>query len=95
MFGASYRLVQIFILVLWTLLFYTLVRAEFLIWNWSLFQNKAWQDILLAFVVGWRFDLSAVLSVTAPVILITFVPWPESWQKYWHYGVLVLFCLLH
>ncbi len=83
MFGPSYRLIKIFSLVLLALLFYFFVRVEFLLWNWSLFKNKSTLDLLWSFVVGLRFDTAASLSVAAPLLLISFIPWPQSWNKYW------------
>lgn len=94
MFGPSHRLIKIFSLVLVVILFYLIARAEFLLWNWSLFKNKPSQDILWSFVVGLRFDTSAALMVTAPLLLVTFVPWPKSWNAYWTTFTWLLFCLL-
>lgn len=94
MFGHSHRLIKIFSLVLLMLLFYFLARTEFLLWNWSLFKNKPLQDILWAFVVGLRFDTASAFMVTAPLLLIAFVPWPKSWHSYWSSFTWILFCLL-
>lgn len=94
MFGHSYRLIKIFSLVLLALLFYFFIRVEFLLWNWNLFRNKSVLDILWSFVVGLRFDASAALSVTAPLILIAFVPWPKKWNSYWSSVTWITFCIL-
>lgn len=94
MFGPSYRLIKIFSLVLVTLLFYFFARVEFLLWNWSLFKNKALLDILWSFIVGLRFDVAGILSVSAPLILISFIPWPPSWNKAWAVFTGIVFCFL-
>lgn len=94
MFGPTHRLIKIFSLVLLVILFYMLARAEFLFWNWSLFKNKPVQDIMWSFVVGLRFDTAAALMVTAPLLLVAFVPWPKSWNAYWTTLTWILFCLL-
>ncbi|WII73342.1 sulfatase-like hydrolase/transferase [Bdellovibrio sp. 22V] len=94
MFGPTHRLLKIFSLVLVALLFYFFARVEFLLWNWSLFKNKPVLDILWSFVVGLRFDAAAALSVTAPVLLLAFVPWPKSWHWHWSTLTWVLFSLL-
>ena len=94
MFRPSQRLLKIFLLVLLTMAFYTLARVEFLVWNWKLFQNKTVWDILLAFTVGLRFDLSASLSLIAPLLLFTFIPWPESWERFWRVTVGVFYILI-
>lgn len=94
MFGPTHRLIKIFSLVLLALLFYFFARLEFLLWNWSLFKNKPLLDILWSFVVGLRFDTAAALSVTAPLLLIAFIPWPKSWNIHWSTLTWVLFCIL-
>ncbi|MEK6628131.1 MAG: sulfatase-like hydrolase/transferase [Bdellovibrionota bacterium] len=45
------------------LAFYTLIRVEFLIWNWDSFKSMPVTEILWAFLNGLRFDLS-VLGLT-------------------------------
>ncbi|MGZ3773454.1 MAG: LTA synthase family protein [Pseudobdellovibrionaceae bacterium] len=94
MFGPSHRLVKIFSLVLLTLFFYSLARTEFLVWNWNLFKQKPFQDILLSFVVGLRFDISAAFMVAAPLLLLAFIPWSKAMDSYWSSFTWILFCLL-
>lgn len=94
MFGPSFRLIKIFSLVLLTVLFYFFARAEFLIWNWSLFKNKPAQDILWSFIVGLRFDVAAILTLTAPLLLLAFVPWPRAWNGLWATVTWVVFSVL-
>lgn len=94
MLGPSHRLLKVFALVAVTVVFYFIARLEFLFWNWSLFQNKSLLDILWSFIVGLRFDTAAALSLTAPVLLMTFIPWPKSWNKHWALLTWGLFCLL-
>lgn len=57
-----------------TLIFFSILRAEFLAWNWRLFREQSWVDILWAFVFGLRFDISASLMLLAPWLLLTLVP---------------------
>ncbi len=94
MFGPSQRLVKILGLVLVALAFYFIARIEFLAWNWNLFRNKTTIDILWALFVGFRFDISAVLSITAPVLLLSFIPWPKKWESRWEISTWAMFCLL-
>lgn len=94
MFGPSYRLLKVLSLVFVALIFYSLARLEFLVWNWNLFNDKAFADILWSFVVGLRFDLAAVLSLSAPLILLAIIPWPRQWNKVWLWGSLGLFWIL-
>lgn len=92
--GPSHRLLKVFALVAVTVVFYLIARIEFLLWNWNLFQSKPVVDILWSFVVGLRFDTAAALSLTAPILLLTFVPWPQNWNKHWSVLTWGIFCLL-
>ncbi|WP_253720949.1 LTA synthase family protein [Bdellovibrio bacteriovorus] len=94
MFGPTSRLLKVFALALLALLFYFFARVEFLLWNWSLFKSKELSDILWSFVVGLRFDISAVLSLSAPLILLAMIPWPRSWQKGWQWLLALGFTVL-
>lgn len=95
MFGPSYRPLKVFSLALLTLVFYFVARAEFLIWNWSLFKTKPFLDILWSFIAGLRFDIAAILSVSAPLLLISFFPWPKNWNKAWIWVTGIFFLFLH
>ena len=60
--------------VLLTLVFYSLERLQFLLWNWSYFQSQPLSEILLAFLQGLRFDLSAV-AILAVIPFFSFWCW--------------------
>lgn len=81
MSGLSHRLLKIFTLIFIAVTFYFFARLEFLFWNWSLFKDKAFSDILYSFLVGLRFDISATLILSAPLILFSLLPWPEKWES--------------
>ena len=53
------------------LLSYALIRGSFLLWNWGLFKNSSLTDILWAFFIGMRFDLSAIGFVLVPLFLVS------------------------
>lgn len=93
MFGPSQRVLKIFALGFVVIFFYCLARIEFLAWNWNMFRTKAFTDLLWSVFVGLRFDISAALSVGAPVLLLAFVPWPKTWEKIWQKTTWALFCL--
>jgi phosphoglycerol transferase MdoB-like AlkP superfamily enzyme len=95
MFGPTSRLLKVWTLVAVALVFYTIARFEFCLWNWGLFRSKEISDILWAFVVGWRFDISAVLALTSPVLLWSFLPWPDKWKKFWQWSFFAAFVLVH
>lgn len=95
MFGPTSRLLKIWTLVAVALVFYTIARLEFCLWNWGLFRSKELSDILWAFVVGLRFDISAVLTLTSLVLLWSFLPWPEKWKKFWQWTTFIVFVVVH
>ncbi|MGZ3691534.1 MAG: LTA synthase family protein, partial [Pseudobdellovibrio sp.] len=49
------------------LIVYTLLRLEFLVWNWSSLSHLTAYEIFIAFLAGLRFDLSAL----APILGLT------------------------
>ncbi len=71
------RLKKFFFLFCLTLFFYSLARLEFLIWNFSQFKDRDFLEILTAFLVGVRFDLSAVAYLSLIPLLAAFVPWSK------------------
>ncbi len=83
MFGPSQRLLKVFYSVCAIVGLYSLARFEFLFWNWPLFQQRQLSEILLAFVVGLRFDFSAAAMLAAPILLLSLLPWPEKLEKTW------------
>ncbi|MNJ96810.1 Lipoteichoic acid synthase 2 [compost metagenome] len=94
MFGPTQRLFKVFLLVALVVGFYALARLEFLIWNWNLFHGKAAGDMALAFLVGLRFDLSAAVSLIAPLLLWAFVPWSQKLEKFWLWTSWIVFVVL-
>ncbi len=58
---------------LWILLFYSIARVVFLLWNWSFFHFQSTSDLVRAFVGGLRFDISATAILTAPVFILAVV----------------------
>ena len=75
----------VFIATLWTFFTYSLVRFSFLLWNWKLYQKQETSDLIWAFVYGWRFDLSAVATLSLFFILwaILLDLWQRYSKKYW------------
>lgn len=62
---------------------YTVERLLYLVWNWNFFQHQPLADILLAFLHGLRFDLSAVAILSAIPFLISAVisMWKPRWEN--------------
>lgn len=67
--------------VLWlltTVLFYFVIRLEFLLWNWnSWFQNINSSSLIHALLQGVRFDLSSITWLSSVVLLSALLPWPS------------------
>lgn len=84
---------------LWVLLFYSIARIVFLLWNWNFFQFQSSSDLLGAFVGGLRFDISATAILTAPVfILATVLFLIQSFHKKTRWSswvILGAFLLIH
>lgn len=65
------------------LVFYTLIRLFFLAYNFESFSNSSFNDLLLAFLHGVRFDLSALMYVNLLWVLCYFpVIYNYNNQKY-------------
>jgi phosphoglycerol transferase MdoB-like AlkP superfamily enzyme len=56
---------------------------EFLTWNWAHYKSKEFSDILWAFFLGFRFDISAICMSLVPVTLWSFWPWSEKRHRLW------------
>jgi len=66
-----------------SLFFYLFARGEFLVWNWAHYKAKDFADIAWAFLLGFRFDISAICMGLIPVILWSFWPWSEKRHRLW------------
>ncbi|QDK38732.1 sulfatase [Bdellovibrio sp. NC01] len=93
MFGPSQRILKIFTLICVVIGFYFIARIEFLAWNWNMFRTKPVADLFYALFVGLRFDISAAFSVAAPILLLSFLPWPQSWERFWRVGTWIIFAV--
>lgn len=64
--------------ILWILLFYFILRLEFLLWNWSNWYSQYDLGTLSqVFIYGLRFDISAVLTIASVVFVALLIPWPQ------------------
>jgi phosphoglycerol transferase MdoB-like AlkP superfamily enzyme len=60
---------------------YSLSRCLFLGWNWKSFQIVPSQEILQAFVVGLRFDISAICYINFIFLFLVLLPKKEYFLK--------------
>lgn len=66
---------------------YTLVRVQFLVWNWSSLRILTISDIFLAFLNGTRFDLSVMaLSVGLCFLGLIWMAPAQFFRKIWVAG---------
>lgn len=61
------------------LVVYTLLRLEFLVWNWASLKNMSTEQLLWAFINGIRFDLSALAPTLGLALLgaVCLGSWPK------------------
>jgi phosphoglycerol transferase MdoB-like AlkP superfamily enzyme len=70
-------LLQTLLWLLVTLVIYSLLRLEFLTWNWSSwFQTMTLSQWAPSFWNGLRFDLSSITWLSSLILLSALLPWP-------------------
>lgn len=69
----------------------TLVRGLFLISNYSYFAPFSYKLLGLAFVVGWRFDISSLVYANLPFIFFSLLPFSFRNHKYYQIFLFALF----
>ena len=76
-------LVKRFLLLL---VFYTVARVLFLLFNLDYFSGLGFKDLIFSFVHGIRFDISALVILNIPLIALHFFPLPlfysPAYQKF-------------
>lgn len=77
-----------------TLIFYFFSRIEFLIFNWKLYKESSFQDIFFALLHGFRFDLSTIVFLGAPVFLIGYFLFFLHRNRAFRFLLVFLFWLL-
>ena len=77
------------------LLFYTIVRALFLVFNASYFSGLGFGDLLLAFINGIRFDISTLVILNIPVIALHFFPFRFFYTRFYQRFIKVIFMLIN
>lgn len=66
-------------LFLVSLALYSIIRVEFLIWNWRAFQSQSFLAILQAIFTGIRFDIASLCLLLMPLLFLSFLP--RNWQQ--------------
>jgi phosphoglycerol transferase MdoB-like AlkP superfamily enzyme len=65
------------------LLLYAALRALFLLLNFQAFQQNSAYEILRAFLLGLRFDISAICLINGPFISLSLLP-GSLWERRWY-----------
>lgn len=60
---------------------YTIFRLLFFLFNFQTFSAFAWSEIFLCFLLGLRFDLSAIIYVNSIFMLLHFIPLKVRYKK--------------
>lgn len=82
--------------ILWTLVFYSLLRFVFLIWNWSgWFNHLDSFSLAKAFLLGLRFDISSVLTLSSAITIGALLPWPFVLPRVKTATLTVAFLMIH
>jgi phosphoglycerol transferase MdoB-like AlkP superfamily enzyme len=77
------------------LVFYSACRLLFLLFNVSYFGGVGAGSILLSFIAGLRFDLTAAIISNLPFIVLHFNPFPFFYKKWYQIILKTLFVLVN
>lgn len=76
--------------------FYSLLRVEFLVWNWKTwFHTLPSQELGAAFLQGLRFDLSSLTWLSSLIFLGALLPWPSIHLALKAKTLKTIFLLIH
>lgn len=77
------------------LIIYSLIRLVFYFVNNSFYHDTKFDDLLLSFLIGIRFDIAAIVMLNLPVIILYNFPINWSKIKYSFQIIFILFCILN
>jgi phosphoglycerol transferase MdoB-like AlkP superfamily enzyme len=83
------------ILFLFLITLYLLIRLIFYFVNWEYFQDISSVEVLTSFLVGIKFDISAILMLNLPVILLFNLPINLLKYKWVRVTLFSIFCFLN
>ncbi len=89
------RLKSTFFTFIILMLIYSFLRIIFFLINHDFYSEALTQDILKALLIGLRFDISAILLLNIPVIILYTLPVNLDKIKYSHSVIFILFCFLN
>lgn len=66
---------------------YMVLRLAFYVLNYSVFREASIGEVLWAFVIGLKFDLSAICIINLPFILFSLLPFGFTFKKQYQFGL--------
>ena len=75
------------------LLFFSLSRLQFFLFNTHYFNDLDGDAIMMAFLGGIRFDITAVIVLNSLYILMNVIPQPFRYKRYWQTPSNIIFYL--
>lgn len=70
---------------------YTIVRGLFLAFHVSRFAGVSFSEVMQAFLLGLRFDASAIMSIVVPFIFLSVLPFPFLGHRFYQGLLKVIF----
>ncbi len=83
-----WNLLLVGVVFLWGL---SILRIEFVLWNFRQAQQYSFSDLLQAWFLGWRLDFSSLSFLISPFFLLALVPLPRG-LKFLNWIGFVSFC---
>jgi len=74
---------------------YFLLRLLFLLFNYQEFSEAHFTNILLAFLIGIRFDLSSICLINSPILLLSLLPFSFAITRKYQLFLRILFLVLN
>lgn len=86
---------QLFLRIGILLLVYQICRLLFFTMNYSIFSGSSFFDIILSFIYGLRFDISAIFYLNSLFILLHIIPWNLRVNRIYQYILKGLFYVVN
>jgi phosphoglycerol transferase MdoB-like AlkP superfamily enzyme len=91
----SHQLIALAKRLLLLLVFFTLTRLLFFVYNFSAFKGNDFFQILKSFFFGVRFDMSVIYYINLPFILLSLLPFKFTRHNTFQISIKILFVLVN
>lgn len=75
--------------LLMMLISYSFLRFLFLIFNWQIYNKYGVDELLLSFIYGIRFDISAIFTINCIFLIMSFIPFNFFQNIFYKYLILI------